>query len=406
MRSFLPFVELMTWRAGVEFARVHADVGQPAEERVGHDLERERREGLVRVGVAQNDLLIVAHVVTLDRRHVQGRWQVVHDRVEHRLHAAVLERRTAQHGVELARDRELADRGLDLGDAEVGVALEVALEERVIGLGDRLEQDRPVLVGLLDQVGRDLLDGVFGAHLDVALGVPAPGERAHLDEVDDPLEGVLEADRQLDHERAGAEALDDRVHRVVEVRAELVHLVDEADARHVVLVGLTPHRLRLGLDALLAVEDRDRAVEHAQVALHLDGEVHVAGGVDDVELGAVPEARRRGRRDRDAALLLLRHPVHRRGAVVHLADLVGDAGVEQDALGRRGLAGIDVRHDAEVADLREVGEHVLCHGGFLLSKCSMVELVFGGRARRDLRVTVIERSRDLGSARSPEAYQR
>jgi hypothetical protein len=36
---------------------------------------------------------------------------------------------------------------------------------------------------------------------------------------------------------------------------------------------------------------------------------------------------------------------------VHFADLVGDAGVEQDALGRRRLAGVDVRHDADVADL-------------------------------------------------------
>jgi hypothetical protein len=29
-------------------------------------------------------------------------------------------------------------------------------------------------------------------------------------------------------------------------------------------------------------------------------------------------------------------------------DLVGDAGVEQDAFGRRGLAGINVGHDADV----------------------------------------------------------
>jgi hypothetical protein len=34
---------------------------------------------------------------------------------------------------------------------------------------------------------------------------------------------------------------------------------------------------------------------------------------------------------------------------VHFADLVVDAGVEQDAFGRRGLARIDVGHDAEVA---------------------------------------------------------
>ena len=60
-------------------------------------------------------------------------------------------------------------------------------------------------------------------------------------------------------------------------------------------------------------------------------------------------ARGRSGRDRDAALLLLLHPVHGRGAVMHFADLVVDAGVEQDAFGRGGLAGIDVGHDAEVA---------------------------------------------------------
>ena len=49
------------------------------------------------------------------------------------------------------------------------------------------------------------------------------------------------------------------------------------------------------------------------------------------------------------ALLLLLHPVHGRGAVMHLADLVGLAGVEEDPLGRRRLAGVDMRHDAEVA---------------------------------------------------------
>ena len=63
----------------------------------------------------------------------------------------------------------------------------------------------------------------------------------------------------------------------------------------------------------------------------------------------VPERGRRGRRDRDAALLLLLHEVHGGGAVVHFADLVALAGVIEDPLGRRGLAGIDVRHDAEVA---------------------------------------------------------
>jgi hypothetical protein len=63
----------------------------------------------------------------------------------------------------------------------------------------------------------------------------------------------------------------------------------------------------------------------------------------------VTRDRRRG--DRDPALLLLLHEVHRRTAVVHLADAAGDPGVEQHPLGDRGLAGVDVGGDADVAGL-------------------------------------------------------
>ena len=62
----------------------------------------------------------------------------------------------------------------------------------------------------------------------------------------------------------------------------------------------------------------------------------------------LPGACRRGRRNRDAALLLLLHPVHGRSALVHLTDTVRDARIEEDALGRRRLAGVDVRHDSDV----------------------------------------------------------
>ena len=68
----------------------------------------------------------------------------------------------------------------------------------------------------------------------------------------------------------------DRVDVHLEVGAGLVHLVDEHDARDAELVGLAPDRLGLGLDAVAAVEDRDRAVEHAERALDLDREVDVA----------------------------------------------------------------------------------------------------------------------------------
>ena len=90
------------------------------------------------------------------------------------------------------------------------------------------------------------------------------------------MKSDLGADRQLDRHRVGAEPVDHRLHAAVEVGADPVHLVDVGDPRDVVLVGLAPDGLGLRLDAGDRVEQRDRAVEHAQRALDLDGEVDVA----------------------------------------------------------------------------------------------------------------------------------
>ncbi len=49
-----------------------------------------------------------------------------------------------------------------------------------------------------------------------------------------------------------------------EICADTIHLVDEADARHVILVGLAPHGFGLRLDASDRIEHRDGTVEHAQ----------------------------------------------------------------------------------------------------------------------------------------------
>ena len=202
----------------------------------------------------------------------------------------------------------------------------------------------PPLLGLCLLGGTDLLAAVGGA-----LVVAVPDDRLHRHQVDDALEARLRADRQLQHRRLRIQAVLDHLHGAEEVGAGAVHLVDEAHPRHVVAVGLPPDGLRLRLDAGHRVEHGHRAIEDPQRALDLDREVDVARRVDDVDAVVVPERRGGRRRDGDPALLLLGHVVHDRGALVDLADLVGLAGVVEDALGGRRLAGIDVRHDADVA---------------------------------------------------------
>ena len=243
------------------------------------------------------------------------------------------------------------------------LALEVVLHGPVVVLGERLEQLVARRAGGLDVGRRD----VDACRTSRPWARPCDQTRAFMPTRS--MTPVKSASVPIGSWRTsghGREARTDHVDAAVELGADAVELVDEADPRYGVAVGLAPDRLGLRLDPGDPVEHGDGAVEDAQRALHLDGEVDVARGVDDVDRVAVPQARGRGGRDRDAALLLLRHPVHRRGAFVHLADLVVDAGVEQDPLGRGGLARVDVGHDPDVADLGQGGGGVGCHGGVSL----------------------------------------
>src|SRR5262249_49428111 len=93
----------------------------------------------------------------------------------------------------------------------------------------------------------------------------------------------------------------------------------------------------------------DRAVQDPKGPFDLGREVDVPGGIDDVDPNAVPETRGGGGSDRDAALLLLNHPVHRGGAFVDFAQFVVPTRVIEDPLGGRRLTGVDVSHDPDVA---------------------------------------------------------
>ncbi len=143
----------------------------------------------------------------------------------------------------------------------------------------------------------------------------------------------------------------DHLNRAPVIGAGAVHLIDETDARHVVLVGLPPNRFRLRLDACYGVEHDDTAVEHSQRTLNLGREIDVTGRVDDVDPMVLPETGRRSGGDSNATLAFLGHPVHRRRALVYLTGAMNAPGVVEDALRRRRLTGIDMGNDADVPRL-------------------------------------------------------
>ncbi len=173
----------------------------------------------------------------------------------------------------------------------------------------------------------------------------------------------LAAVGQDDGPGVGTEPLAKLLHHALEAGSSAVHLVDERETGHAVAVGLSPHGFTLGLHATHAAEDGDHAVQHTQGALNLRSEVHMARGVDDVETMTLTRMKRghttlRERRPMNghgsggngySLVAFDVGEVGRRVAIMHLAGRVDRARVKEDAFGQRGLARIDVRGNADVA---------------------------------------------------------
>ena len=335
-------------RARVQRAGVYAEEAQTAHIGVGHDLEGQSRERLIIGGLALL-LRVRLGVHTLDGGHVGGGGHIVHDGVQQLLHALVAVRAAADHRHHLHGAGGLADGGADLVGGDL-LALQIHLHDLIIEHGHGIQELFTVLVGKVEHILGDRLNAHILAQLIVIdIGI-------HLHQVDDTLEGILLPDGELDGYGVGLQAVVYHVQHVIEIRAGDVHLVDVDHPGDMVVVSLTPNRFGLRLNTALSTHDGDRAVQHTQRTLHLHSEVHVARGVNDVDtslgeliLGALPVAGGSGGGDGDTTLLLLLHPVHGSRTLVRLTQLVVHARVIQNTLCGRGLACIDVCHDADIS---------------------------------------------------------
>ena len=86
-----------------------------------------------------------------------------------------------------------------------------------------------------------------------------------FDQIDDAAERIFLADGILNGNGIGLKPRAHHSDTALEIRAGTVHLVDESNARNLVFIRLPPYRFRLRLHAADRAENRNRAVEHAQV---------------------------------------------------------------------------------------------------------------------------------------------
>ena len=96
----------------------------------------------------------------------------------------------------------------------------------------------------------------------------------------------------------------------------------------------------MALHPVRRADEQHRIVQYLERPLHLGGEVHVAGGIQQGELRPLPAQPGLLGEDGDAPLPLLDVGVQERVPVVHPPQLPDPAGQVQHGLGQRGLAGV------------------------------------------------------------------
>ena len=108
----------------------------------------------------------------------------------------------------------------------------------------------------------------------------------------------------------------------------------------------TPERFGVALDAVGAADDQHCIIEHLQGALGLGGKVHMAGGIQQGEVGVSCRQQGLFGKDGDAARLFQRVGVEKGVLMVHAAQLPDGTGAVEHGFGKGGLAGVHMGEDA------------------------------------------------------------
>src|SRR6266852_4798131 len=170
-----------------------------------------------------------------------------------------------------------------------------------------------------------------------------------FDQVNKTLKITFATYRNLDRHRDCPQTFANHLYCTPEVSAHAIHLIHKTDAGHVILIGLTPYRFRLWFNARNGIEDNHTAVQNTQRTLNLSSKINVPRRVDNVDAMIEPKASGSSRRNRNAALLLLGHPVHCRSPFMYLTHTVNLLGIEENALSHGGFASVDMSNDTNIS---------------------------------------------------------
>ncbi len=136
---------------------------------------------------------------------------------------------------------------------------------------------------------------------------------------------------------------------VEKIGTDPIHFIDQCNPGYIVFVGLAPYGFRLGLYTCHTAEYPYSTIQNPQCPFNFNGEIHMSGGINNVNPGTLPLAGGHCRSDGDSPILLILHPVHDSLSIMHFSDLVGFSGIIENPFSDRGLARINVGHNPYIS---------------------------------------------------------
>ena len=347
--AFLTTIGGVQYRvAGVEFARIHAHINEVASW-LGNRFEGQTGKMIFWIRATQDFFLFLAtwnHA--FNWRTVAWSRQQVDDMVEQLLHAVEVLAGTAHHWGEQAAQGAFTQGGLQefFGN---GLFIENQFSDLVVRKRCHFQKFSAALLGF----GAVAFWDFYQRKVDVALIFRVAQNKFHANQIDNAFEIGVGANWNGANGGFSQKLFLHLADATVEIRTCAVEFVDVGDAGNFVLVGLKPHGFRLDFHTTNGAEHTHCTVKNAQGSLHFSGEVHVTGGIDNVDLIDAPVHRNGGRVNRDTLGAFQWIEVGCGIAGVHVTHFVLGTTEVKNTLGCGRLAGIDVRDDADVAYIAE-----------------------------------------------------
>ena len=259
---------------GINGTRVCTEVSKLTYKGVSHNLECECCERLFVGRVSLN--LVAVQVNTLDSRDVKRRRHILYDCIQKLLNALISVCSTTTYGYSCTLAGSFTESCFQLLLTGL-LTFQIHHGQVIVQLTNLFNHISTVFFRLILHISKVVGNGDIIALLiivDISF---------HLKQVNDALELIFLADRQLDYNGILAQSGLNLLYSSIEVCTKNVHLVDECHTRYIVSVSLTPYVLRLRLNATLCAENADSAIQYTKGTLNFYGEVYVSGGINDVD---------------------------------------------------------------------------------------------------------------------------